>query len=221
MERLPLTNSAPAAGQRVSLAVSAPGRAAFTLIELLVVIAIIGILASMLLPSVARSKEQAHKVTCLNNLRQLGIAIRLYIDDSGHRFPGKWVTEQEPAPLAGQRKNAQFCLGGRDPRPGILAEGYPSAKVRPLYRYVPPSDVYRCPRDRGQSVLDLEPTDYAAIGCSYHYNAGALTCLLGGGFRREPEDPDNGLSAKPESWVPSPERFILMHEPPGRIYPGS
>jgi len=196
-------------------------RRAFTLIELLVVIAIIGILASMLLPSVARSKEQAHKATCLNNLRQLGIAIRLYIDDSGHRFPSKWVTEREPAPFAGQPKNAQFCLGGHDPRPGNLAEAYPSAKVRPLYSYVPPSEVYRCPRDKGQSVLDLEPTNYEAIGCSYHYNAGALTCLLGGGFRKTPEDPDNGLSAKPESWVPSPERFILMHEPPCRIYPGS
>jgi prepilin-type N-terminal cleavage/methylation domain-containing protein len=208
-------------GQRGRAGVPAAKRTAFTLIELLVVVAIIAILASMLLPALGRSKEQAHKATCLNNLWQLGIAIKLYIDDSGHRFPDRSVIEKEPAPRAGEPKTAQFCLGGRDPRPGKLAENYPSAKVRPLYNYIQPSEVYRCPRDKGQSVLDLEPTDYDAIGCSYHFNAGALTYLDGGGFRRVPEDPHNGLSAKPESWVPSPERFILMHEPPCRIYPGS
>jgi len=63
------------------------GRKGFTLIELLVVISIIAILAAILFPVFAKAKAAARKVTCLSNLKQLGLSARMYLADYSDRFP--------------------------------------------------------------------------------------------------------------------------------------
>ena len=62
-------------------------RRAFTLVELLVVIAVVAVLAAILLPALSKAKEQGRATACLSNLRQIGVALQLYVHENDNRMP--------------------------------------------------------------------------------------------------------------------------------------
>jgi prepilin-type N-terminal cleavage/methylation domain-containing protein len=117
-----------------------PARAGFTLIELLVVIAIIAILAAVLFPVFARAREQARMTVCMGNVRQLGNAFKMYLDDYEGYFPSiganamvratDWVSVN-PAYLY---PNSSYIIAD-------VARGS-------LWPYVREKKVYVCPSDR-------------------------------------------------------------------------
>jgi prepilin-type N-terminal cleavage/methylation domain-containing protein/prepilin-type processing-associated H-X9-DG protein len=95
------------------------GQRAFTLIELLVVIAIIGILASMLLPALAKAKESARRIACVNDLRQLGFAVRMYVDDNEGQFPPRSASGTAwPNRLRENYIDLRLLVCPSDPSPG-------------------------------------------------------------------------------------------------------
>ena len=205
---------------------ASPVETAFTLLELLVVIAIIGVLVSLLLPSLSRAKIRARDAQCLSNYKQIGLSFKYFVDERGS-FPPNRVRELDPTSQTWITKSVAATIGGVNPAPFPYNAQYCQATNRPLFSYQGNPRIFQCPMDKGHlgdidwplpSNFSIKPSAWEQAGCSYRYNA-----RLEGPVDRSRVPPlppltllpnSGTIARKLESWVIQPDRYILMHEPP-------
>ena len=134
-----------------------PARNGFTLIELLVVIAIIAILAAILFPVFARARETARQTACRSNLRQLGTAVQMYVQDYDGQYFQHWYLS--PTYWFGRVDSSTT------PPTVYRQEGL-------LYPYIKNTDIQKCPSFTGIAV-------YSGATAGYGYNVAYLTSGFG------------------------------------------
>jgi prepilin-type N-terminal cleavage/methylation domain-containing protein len=177
----------------------------FTLVELLVVIAIIGILAALLLPALQRSKLSAQRTICANNLKQVGVAVKLYADEHDGSLPGA------TKPPAGYWKTNGIDIWTLY-KP--LIKNYTGLSGAST----PDDHVFACPADRfyntgmpgsftNAPMHEQARSDFS----SYDFNTGNLRTNFGSG-RMFP-----GIAGLKESSIVEPTKTILIGEMPAWI----
>ncbi|HYT60301.1 MAG TPA: prepilin-type N-terminal cleavage/methylation domain-containing protein [Haliangiales bacterium] len=203
---------APAAGQR-SL------RPGFTLIELLVVIAIIGILASLLLPALAKAKTKAQGIACMNNLKQLQLAHLMYPMDNDDRLTAPGNSRDEPYQWVGG------WLGWPGPWPSdntnlAMIMNPTNSWFAP---YLQSAGVYKCPADVSQISFTPGGPKYSRV------RSMSMSQAMGGPGEWLP--PGTGMSGKQTRYktfykssdlaAPGPSQlYVLLDEHPDSINAG-
>lgn len=154
--------AAPFRGRECDSSPSGRPSAAFTLIELLVVVAIIAILAALLLPALARAKQEGESISCLNNIKQLTLCWTMYADD----FNGS-LTFNEAATY--QSISNSWIMGDAK-----VDTNTHNIEIGTLYPYNRSAGIYHCPADRstvfGISTTKLRNRSISMSTGVAHYN---------------------------------------------------
>lgn len=130
-------------------------RAGFTLIELLVVVVIIAVLAGLLLPAIATSREVARRTQCLNNLRQMVLAVHLYTNTHGGSYPIAYYSECDGDLVYSYCWDLTTISKG-----GKVVEVVPGL----LWQHADPMEIHQCPSFEGKSNWAVDPYT------GYNYN---------------------------------------------------
>ena len=117
----------------------------FTLIELLVVVAIVGLLVSLLLPSLSQARKAAKRTVCMSNIRQVGIATHMYLGENDSIFPRSYKWPQDETPISWEDKLSPY--DGRDWSYTIIKKSNPGIKAA---LYVCPENPYGNPKSNGR-----------------------------------------------------------------------
>jgi prepilin-type N-terminal cleavage/methylation domain-containing protein len=150
-----------------------PNRRAFTLIELLVVIAIIAILAALLMPALSKAKNSAGKVTDLNNLRQIMMAVHLYAGDNTDRLPWPNWASGDIGPNGVSQPGWLYTLDQTATGPAQYR-----AQTGTLWKTLGTTKVYFCPIDNPQmthwSDVDQQDEQRQQQSSSYAINGAVI-----------------------------------------------